>query len=434
MWLSKFFRQNIFWTIDVLKGNPVKNHYIDIKNIVENPGSVLSISKKEAYLNQIMEHVVNTTEFYKKNKGYNSILDFPIINKNLIRDNFDEFSSSKYKDKDCKVVSTSGSTGTPFSIRQNTNKRYRNDADNLYFSKRAGYKIGQKLIYLKIWPDKFGKREFAYLKLKNIYPQSVFKLSDEDISRFIKKLEKCLQKKSLLGYSSSFEKICKYLDRTNSGPISCNAVSVITLSEAMNDYTRQSIKKYFNITPISRYSNTENGILAQQGRKEDTGFIINEASYYIEIFDLNKDVLVEEGKRGRIVITDLHNYATPMVRYDTGDVGILKFDKKGVPYLKFIEGRKLDLIYDTKGELVPSHISFKLCKYGKYKQFQLVQTGRKEYLIKLNTEERVDEDAMIKEYKTYFGQNAIITIKYVNEIPLLASGKRQEVLNTYHSK
>jgi len=432
--LSKFFRQNIFWTIDVLKGNPVKNHYIDIKNIVENPSSVLSISKKEEYLNQIMEHAVNTTEFYKKNKGYNSILDFPIINKNLIRDNFDAFCSSNFETGNTITNSTSGSTGAPFSFRSDKNKRRRNTADTLYFAKRSGYELGQRIIHIKIWSESQEYKLFSKFWLKNIYPQSVFNLTNKDIDKLIESIKNDSSKISIIGYASALEKICKYLDSIDSKPLNCNVVSIIAISEAVNPYTKEATKKYFGVSCVSRYSNNENGILAQEDVINNEGFVMNQASYYIELFDLNKDVLVEKGKLGRIVVTDLHNYAMPFIRYDTGDLGILKNDHNDVPYLSRVNGRKLDAIYDTSGNVVPSHLSYKLCKYGEYKQFQLVQNGEKSYLIKLNTDEKVDEDAIIKEYRTYFGQNAIITIKYVNEIPLLASGKRQEVLNTYHSK
>jgi phenylacetate-CoA ligase len=38
----------------------------------------------------------------------------------------------------------------------------------------------------------------------------------------------------------------------------------------------------------------------------------------VEILD-EEDKHVVEGEQGRVVVTDLHNYASPMIRYDTGD-------------------------------------------------------------------------------------------------------------------
>ncbi|MDH7444009.1 CoF synthetase [Aquimarina sp. 2201CG14-23] len=432
--LSQIFRRKIFWLLDALKGNDIRKHYKDIKELIENPESKLSQDTKDVYLQQILAHAVSTTWFYQKYTNYNSILDFPVINKNMIRDNFDEFVSSKYNPDSCVLVSTSGSTGAPFSVLQDINKRCRSTGDNLYFSKRSGYEIGQKLMYIKIWPDTIKRTLFSKFWWQNVYPQSVFKLTDSDINNFIKDLKKDTSKKSLLGYASSFATICKYLDAVNAPPVSCNMQSVIAMSEGLNPYIRSRMEKYFGVAPVSRYSNNENGILAQEDRNVASKFTINSASYYIEILDLDKDISIGSRKRGRIVVTDLHNYAMPLIRYDTGDVGMIEYNEGGVAYLSSIEGRKLDLIYNTKGEIIPSHVSYKLCKYGEYKQFQLIQYGKKDYLIKLNTDKKVDEAKMLKEYKTYFGQDANIQIAYVDEIPLLSSGKRREVVNSYHVK
>ena len=239
---------------------------------------------------------------------------------------------------------------------------------------------------------------------------------------------------ALIGYASAFEKICKDLDSKSENLITFRPTSIITISEALNSYTRNAIKKHFGIYPISRYSNNENGIIAQQISSDNPNFKINTSSYLVEMFDLNQDNKIGFGQRGRIVITDLYNYANPLIRYDTGDVGIMHLDENNQPYFSQVLGRKLDLIYDTKGNLVPEHLSAKLCNYGQFKQFQLVQKKRKEYLINLNTTKKVDEERMITEYKGYFGDDAKININYVDEIPLLRSGKRQEVVNEYYAK
>jgi len=262
----------------------------------------------------------------------------------------------------------------------------------------------------------------------------VYDLSGEKIEDLIEEINSVDENVALIGYASAFEKICKHLDSKSENPIAFRPTSIITISEALNSYTRNAIKKYFGIYPISRYSNNENGIIAQQVSPENLNFKINTSSYLVEMFDLNEDKKIGFGQRGRIVITDLYNYATPLIRYDTGDVGIMHLDGNNQPCFSQVLGRKLDLIYDTKGNLVPEHLSAKLCNYGQFKQFQLVQKKRKEYLINLNTSKKVDEEKMITEYKGYFGDDAKIDIKYVDEIPLLRSGKRQEVVNEYYAK
>ncbi len=430
--LLQVLRRNIFRIFDTFNGSRIRKNLEDIRESIEDSGSISTKVKKKKLLREVLKYATDHTEFYKKYSGSTTIDNFPIINKNLIRDNFEAFKSSGFTENQYEIVSTSGSTGAPFSVVHNNGKRLRNRSDSLYFSKRSGYDVGHKLVYIKIWPDTFNFKELCDIWKKNIFPQSVFKLKDRDIEDLIHKLKSDRSQKSFLGYSSAFEKICLYLDSIHSEPIDCNVHSVIAMSEALNDYTKNAIKKYFSVTPVSRYSNNENGILAQQDGTDPTKFIINSASYYIETFDIEKDIPAQKGELGRIVVTDLYNYAMPLIRYDTGDIGIIDVDDNGVQYLTSIEGRKLDLIYTTKGEIVPSHISYRLCKYGDYKQFQLVQYGKKDYLIKLNTDIKVDEKAMRAEYKDYFGNDANIIIEYVDEIPLLSSGKRREVYNTYY--
>jgi len=303
--LSQIIRRKVFWSFDILKRNDIKNHYTDIKNILDQPNSDISRIKREEYLRQILTHAVSTTSFYKKYSDHNSILDFPIINKNMIRDNFDSFKSSNFTIEDCVVISTSGSTGAPFSILQNKNKKSRNTGDTLYFSKKSGYDIGYKLVYLKIWPDNFKTKFLSKLWWQNIVPKSVFKLSDGGIEEFIKELEKDSSKKSLIGYASSFATICKYLDEIKASPSITNVQSIITISEGLNDYVRDRVNTYFGVTPMSRYSNSENGILAQEEASKKSKFIINSASYYIEIFDMDIDTPVAHGNSGRIVIAIL---------------------------------------------------------------------------------------------------------------------------------
>ena len=366
--------------------------------------------------------------------GDASIDEFPLINKNIIRDNLSQFLSSKCVINKCRKVSTSGSTGTPFSVYHNKQKTNKNKADNIYFSSKSGYTIGDYLIYIKIWPESLNKLQSINLKVRNIHPHSVYDLSSENIEDLIEKINSVDKNVALIGYASAFEKICKDLDSKSENLITFRPTSIITISEALNSYTRNAIKEHFGIYPVSRYSNNENGIIAQQISSDNPNFKINTASYLVEMFDLNQDNKIGFGQRGRIVITDLYNYATPLIRYDTGDVGIMHLDENNQPYFSQVLGRKLDLIYDTKGNLVPEHLSAKLCNYGQFKQFQLVQKKRKEYLINLNTTKKVDEERMITEYKGYFGDDAKININYVDEIPLLRSGKRQEVVNEYYAK
>ena len=417
--------------LDLLHGVRVKKHYDDIKFLMQHYGSEKANQKRASYLNNILHHAVTTCDYFKQYKNYNSIADFPVTDRNIIADNFADFLSSTYKNKKNHEVSTSGSTGVPFVTLHNKQKCLRHNAEIIYLGERANFTLGQKLIYFKLWPEIRAKSW-----IRNTCYYSVLGLDEEGIDEMMADVQKHC-KTGLLGYSSAFERICRHLDRTNAKPMNhCNVNSIIAMSERLNDYTKKAVKKYFNTTIVSRYSTMELGIMAQEEINRAGYFKINSGSFFIEIFDMNKDIPVTPGTYGRIVVTDLFNYAAPLIRYDTGDVGQLEIvkDSKGneEPFLVNVEGRKLDLILNTKGEILPSQISSYMAKYGDFKQFQFVQCGEKEYILKLNTDKKVEqEDELIAEYKSVLGDDAIIKIEYVDGIPLLGSGKKKEVENTY---
>jgi hypothetical protein len=126
-----------------------------------------------------------------------------------------------------------------------------------------------------------------------------------------------------------------------------NVSAIIAMSEGISENSKKKIKRFFGKQPVSRYSNVENGILAQQSIDGSDEFEINWASYHIEILDVKNNEVLTYGKPGRIVITDLFNYAMPMIRYDTGDIGIMDYSKDGKRLvLKSVEGRKMDMVFD----------------------------------------------------------------------------------------
>jgi phenylacetate-CoA ligase len=424
-----------FWTLDNLKRDAVRANYEDIKSIIENQQEINIKQKKEEYLNNLLRHAVRTTKFYSSLTMNLLFEDFPVIDKNSIRNRFNDFLSSEYEKKDLIPVVTSGSTGTPFKVYHDKRKKYRNYADTLYFAGLAGYQLGHHLIYMKIWAKQKMKNSFHYW-LQNIQPVDVLHLNNDQMSVIIKKLETSNSTFGFLGYASAMEELCKYLDNTQKGKkVDTDVRSIISMSESLNDYTKRKMSQYFGTPTVSRYSNLENGIIAQQLPDSEGQYLVNTASYILEILQLNSDEPVNPGETGRIVITDLFNYAMPMIRYDTGDLGAFSTDpvQPGKVFLSTVEGRKLDQLYDTKGNHISSYIMYKnMWQYSEISQYQLIQTGKKEYVFKINAKGNFTrEDQLRKEFISYLGDDATFKIKYVDEIPLLASGKRKKVVNEY---
>lgn len=438
MTLLSYLRRNIFWGLDFIKGRPIKNHYNEIEQILGNTNSQKSNEKQKKLLIDILNHAVNSTPFYSSIKSFSSLQDFPVINKNLIQENFDSFKSTTFLNKKKYKVSTSGSTGIPFHIFQNKTKRYRNTSDVIYFSQKGGYRIGENLYFLEAW--KHIKNNTFKSRIKNLHYIDISNFEQPQIKSFLKKLNTKSNPKNIIGLPSALESICKYLDNYNYNPSKQTKINcIITVSEYLNNCVKTSLEKYFKAKVISRYSNEEMGILAQQSLNEqNNAFIFNWASYHLEILQMDSNEPSNLGELGRIVITDLFNFCMPLIRYDTGDIGAFELPQVQNNFykLKTIEGRKMDVVYGTNGEFISPHLINNI--FNKYfhllKQYQFIQKGEKEYIIKLNTNDAFSlEQELIKDVKNDFGDDANIKIIYVNEIPTLSSGKRKKVLNTFHN-
>jgi phenylacetate-CoA ligase len=163
---------------------------------------------------------------------------------------------------------------------------------------------------------------------------------------------------------------------------------------------------------------------------------LNYASYFFEILKLESDDPAEYGELGRIVITDLFNYAFPIIRYDNGDTGILlEKDNQSneYPILRELYGRRLDLVYNTHGCIVFMAMGRIFKNYPVIIQWQFIQNGEKEYLLKVivNQQKQSSLTEIKNELTVLLGKDAEINIEYVNEIPVLASSKRKQVINNW---
>ena len=433
--LINYLRNILFWFLDSIKGGYIRKQIKEIKYSVIHPESSNSENLKKKYIDKLLIHATNSTPYYSSYKNFNSIQDFPVIKKVIIQQNFDKFQSTEYKDKDNFKVSTSGSTGVPFFLYQDKNKRRRNHSDVIYFLKESGFKIGNRLYELEVWR---GHNEKDRLKawLQNTIQFDISKLTDKRIESFIELLKNDKQsKKTMLGFASSYEIIAQYMERNNIFLDNLGLTSAVANSEYLNPYTKTTLGKHLNTQILSRYSSEEIGIIAQQTLNSPNSFVINHASYVVEVLQFDNNESVKPGEFGRIVVTDLFNFAMPIIRYDTGDIAKLGINDEGVIQLDEIEGRKMDVIYDSDGNLISSFVVY--TKFYKYyhllKQYQFIQQSEKDYEVKLNLQGNTFafEDDLIAIIKSDFGEDSNVTITYVDEIPPLSSGKRRKVVNNY---
>src|SRR5690554_6794434 len=135
----EWLRRTSFWALDVVKGGSVRRHYKEIQAVLAAPESEKAIEIRKRNLNNLLKVAVSTVPIYKKmGLAPCSLEDFPVVNKYKVREHFESFQNTDLRNGKNYLVTTSGSTGSPFSLYQDKNKKTRNTADTIFFAERAG--------------------------------------------------------------------------------------------------------------------------------------------------------------------------------------------------------------------------------------------------------------------------------------------------------
>lgn len=435
--LNVFLRCN-FWIKDFLtREGKIGRYYREIKRIDQGCYKDIENHRKQ-HLNKLLSYAVINTKFYSKFENCN-LLDFPVVNKQTLLENYHDIIVSEtinpyQKDEKYHIQKTSGSTGTPFAVPQDIQKRQRRIAELKYFGHKVGFNSHDKLVQLRIWTgwqNKSKKQAFW----ENIVPFDISNLNESNLKTLcdtiIKEKAKCLR-----GYASSFDLLARYVGDNN---IKLPSVKIIIAgSETLYDSTRELVKNNIGCNIISQYANEENGILAQEILNDPKGrFYLNHASYYFEVLKLDIDEPAEYGEIGRLVITDMFNYAFPIIRYDNGDNCVMELDSTtGKPYISQLFGRRLDMIYNSQGDpIFPMTLARILKNYDdQISQWQFIQKDKAYYQLKLSIKdgkEFIAREEVLSMLNGIMGNDSNIEILYVDDIPVLNSGKRKSVVNEW---
>ncbi|MGI6064168.1 hypothetical protein [Blautia sp.] len=435
MRILEFCRNQAYWLIDIMRGGYVKKYYDDLQKYCSPIVSRKDVAEyHRKAISELLIRIQKNVPYYS-NMSEIELSSWPVINKATIKDNKVDFLSKEYKETDLFKMSTSGSTGTPFVSLQNIEKKRHVNAETLYYLGLQGYHVGQRIIFLRAVVEECQKSKWKQF-CQNIYQINCSDLSDKGISEKLLEIAKLSKRGGavLIAYASTFEALHQYFERNGYEEAEkCKINSITSGSEMLYDATRESMEKAFKCKCFSRYANEENGFLGQDG-VENNAFFIDNAGYYIEILKFVSDEPASVGEQGRIVVTDLFNYAQPMIRYDTGDVGAFVevmdgFNKRTA--IGNFGGRVVDSIYGTERNLISPHaITNAMWRYQSIKQFQFIQKGQKEYLIKVNKgNSDIDEVELQKSICNVVGTDANVKVEYCDDIPVLASGKRRYIVN-----
>jgi phenylacetate-CoA ligase len=162
-------------------------------------------------------------------------------------------------------------------------------------------------------------------------------------------------------------------------------LEVRTVGESISDELRVDVAEQLNAKLVDLYSSEELGYMAIQRPIQN--------QYHVQSESLLLEVLREDSSScalnelGRIVVTSLLNYATPLIRYEIGDYGELGGPcscGRGLPVLKTINGRVRNMLRHPDGSARWPNFGFrKFMQVAPLRQFQIVQHSLDEIELKI---------------------------------------------------
>lgn len=417
-----------FSAVDLLQGSPIGRHCEDIE------ARLASGTPSDDRLEALLGFAVDHTPFYAPFRGFRSLRDFPVVNKHTIKAQYEAFRSDAFPGTRLHVMRTSGSTGTPFVVLQDPDKRRRVLAEMICFGRRAGYEVGDRFVFTRVW-SRHNRKPWHVALRENAIMFDISSLDEARMETLADLLRSDRGIRCMLGYPSTFGPLVRHLERRGERGETFHLRTIISISERLSQPLREALRSRFGCTVVARYSNQENGVFAQQCEDRDE-YHLNTASYTFEYLRLDEDSPAGPGERARMVVTDLFNRAMPMIRYDTGDIVIRQPAAAcgwATETLQEVEGRSMDFIHDTKDRLLsPVVVCNHFWPYTRLKQFQFIQEGRDRYSLVLNgAQGHYRDEEFIALARSFLGPDAFISIVHVDQIPQLASGKFSVVVNRY---
>ncbi|MFC1689898.1 phenylacetate--CoA ligase family protein [Pseudomonadota bacterium] len=214
------------------------------------------------------------------------------------------------------------------------------------------------------------------------------------------------------------------------GVLPRNLVEARSFGEAVSANVRQTLREVWNAPVIDTYSAGEIGIIAHQ--------CPNNENLHVQVENVRVEILdpagepCKPGMIGRVVITTLHNFATPLIRYEIGDyaeVGEPCSCGRTLPVLSRILGRHRNLCVLKNGERFFPEIQSDLKKFDHIRQFQAHQKTLDDIDLKIVavrpfTDAEKDEVQAIVQKKFHYPFN--VNIIEVDDIPRAANGKFEE--------
>ncbi|MYB95850.1 phenylacetate--CoA ligase family protein [Candidatus Poribacteria bacterium] len=385
-------------------------------------------------LEKLFQHAYQTTPYYRElfKTATPDISQIPPLEKQDIREQLGRLCSTAFTAEQRIENATGGSTGTPLTFYQDRNYWNQRNLSVYYFDRWAGWNFGEP--QLIIWgapvdlEDDRHRKHWLSTFWRNQYWLNGFRLTDAAMLAMFEQMNQDLPQ-TILAYPSSLYQFATFLSDNGLIP-KWKLKGIISSAEMLYPHYRALAEIIFKAKVYNRYGGREVGLIGMEcaeGRMH-----INCRDLYLEID--SPDPYAEPGE---ILITQLNNYAMPFIRYRIGDVGMFSAEPcpcgNDLPVLADLLGRSTATFRTRTGTLI--HAGYFTRQFYGVKgveQFQIIQETLKHCVLKVVVNRlwtEASRRSLVQCIQKALGSDVVVTVKFVDSIPLPASGKREYTIS-----
>ncbi len=401
-----------------------------------------------ARFRKIVTHAYATCSYYRESFRRSGIVPedlrspedinlVPTVTKEDIQEHGARLISENYQQDKLIRDMTGGSTGSPMVFYYDNDRLDTRTAATIRHNRWAGWDIGDRSAIL--WGAPRDIQRSGRLKdslrdwiLDRRLTLDAALLDDAAMARFADKLSE-YHPKVLLAYANTLGLFAKYVrDRGISG---VSPETAVCSAEVLTDENRRLIEETLSCTVYNRYGCREFAVIASECDRHD-GMHINAENLMVEVI---ADGQSRQEQDGEIVVTDLRNFAMPMIRYRIRDVGRIKSHScacgRGLPLMQISGGRVTDFLTRTDGKKVSGIVvaTYVITNLPGIRQIQFVQNEMRKIVINLVKGEAWSSrtaDVLQERVREFLGPEIEIRTEFLADIPSEKSGKYRFSIST----
>jgi len=394
-------------------------------------------------LRRLIHHAYNNVAYYRRVmdslnlqprdiQGADDLGKFPILNRDALRAHSKELLATNVGQMSVIWCKTGGTTGEPIQICKDQNcvawesmcyERGLEWAGLRYDAPRIRLFGGS----LGITQTKITGQIGARFRGDIFLP--AFELRSDTANVYFERIRKS-KSRFLIGYSSAIYKLATFAKEMKQEIM---LDTVFPTAETILPEWEEVIRETFKCKIRPYYGCGEVNSLGYQFPGE-SGYRIPEEHAIIEAIQGGQtDCQMSEG---RFLITDLDNYAMPMIRYANGDAGkISDFHngKASFGYIERLDGRYTGFLLTDAGDLISGAIAPHIFRNVKsVKNYQIIQEEPLSLLIKVVPKIELHKEELqlvIDLFINHLGSKMKVRVEEVKNIPVPPSGKSVFVFN-----